>query len=285
MLVGAVTVLIVIVGVYLAYNANKGLPFVPTYDLKAELPSGGKLVKGNEVRVGGFRVGVVKDLKPEVRMVNGERRSVAVADLALDKKVEPLARDSKLRAVATRENPMQYHIDAFDDPGPLPHLDAVLFDADPSAFADYDAARRTLRLSTLLPHARVLEALVDDPRFRTNPDRVRNREALVTLLEERLRTAPAEHWLERLRAAGVPAAPVADVRDVADAPQTEALGILQDLPHPSIPRLRLPALPLSFDRERALHRAPHPPSASTRPRSSPKPATTPTRSRRSPHEE
>lgn len=54
---------------------------------------------------------------------------------------------------------MQYHIDAFDDPGPLPHLDAVLFDADPSAFADYDAARRTLRLSTLLPHARVLEAL------------------------------------------------------------------------------------------------------------------------------
>ena len=51
--------LIVIVAVFLAYNANKGLPFVPTYDLKAELPGGAKLVTGNEVRVGGFRVGVV----------------------------------------------------------------------------------------------------------------------------------------------------------------------------------------------------------------------------------
>jgi hypothetical protein len=49
-LVGAVTVLIVIVGVYLAYNANKGLPFVPTYDLQAELPNGQKLIAGNEIR-------------------------------------------------------------------------------------------------------------------------------------------------------------------------------------------------------------------------------------------
>ena len=94
-LIGATTVLIALVAVFIAYNANSGLPFVPTYDLKAELPSGAKLVKGNEVRVGGFRVGVVKDMTPEVRMVNGERRSVAVADLALDKKVEPLARDTK----------------------------------------------------------------------------------------------------------------------------------------------------------------------------------------------
>jgi phospholipid/cholesterol/gamma-HCH transport system substrate-binding protein len=83
--------------VFIAYNANAGLPFVPTYDLNAELPSGGKLVKGNEVRVGGFRVGVVKDIKPKVTTVNGERRSVAVAELNLDKKIEPLARDTKFR--------------------------------------------------------------------------------------------------------------------------------------------------------------------------------------------
>src|SRR5215218_359794 len=96
-LVGATTVLIALVAVFIAYNANSGLPFVPTYHLKAELPSGAKLVKGNEVRVGGFRVGVVKDLTPAVRTVNGERRAVAVADLSLDKKLEPLARDTKLR--------------------------------------------------------------------------------------------------------------------------------------------------------------------------------------------
>ncbi len=96
-LIGAATVLVALVAVFIAYNANSGLPFVPTYHLNAELPSGGKLVKGNEVRVGGFRVGVVKDIKPEVTTVNGEQRSVAVAELALDKKIEPLARDTKFR--------------------------------------------------------------------------------------------------------------------------------------------------------------------------------------------
>ena len=58
-LVGAVTTLIVLVSVYLSYNANTGLPFVPTYNLKAQLPGGANLVPGNEVRIGGFRVGIV----------------------------------------------------------------------------------------------------------------------------------------------------------------------------------------------------------------------------------
>ena len=59
MLVGAVTVLVTIVAVLIAYNANAGLPFIPTYDLQAELPDAQKLVDGNDVRAGGFRVGVV----------------------------------------------------------------------------------------------------------------------------------------------------------------------------------------------------------------------------------
>jgi virulence factor Mce-like protein len=96
-LVGAVTVLIAIIAVFIAYNANAGLPFVPTYDLKVELPSGGKLVKGNEVRVGGFRVGVVDDLKPKLVKENGKDKAVAVASLKLDKTVEPLARDTRFR--------------------------------------------------------------------------------------------------------------------------------------------------------------------------------------------
>jgi ABC-type transporter Mla subunit MlaD len=96
-LVGAVTVLIAIIAVFIAYNANRGLPFVPTYDLEAELPSGGKLVKGNEVRTGGFRVGVVQDITPKTIVERGRRRSVAVVKLKLDKAVEPLGVDSKLR--------------------------------------------------------------------------------------------------------------------------------------------------------------------------------------------
>jgi virulence factor Mce-like protein len=95
-LVGAVTVLIVIVGVYLAYNANKGLPFVPTYDLKAELPNGQKLIAGNEIRLGGFRVGVVNDVRPVIREVNGKAKAIALVDIKLDKTVEPLATDTQV---------------------------------------------------------------------------------------------------------------------------------------------------------------------------------------------
>src|SRR3954469_3293069 len=95
-LVGAVTVLIVIVGVYLAYNANKGLPFVPTYDLKGEIPNGQKLIEGNEIRLGGFRVGVVQTMKPEAQQVGGKPKTVALVEMKLDKTVEPLAVDTKI---------------------------------------------------------------------------------------------------------------------------------------------------------------------------------------------
>jgi crotonobetainyl-CoA:carnitine CoA-transferase CaiB-like acyl-CoA transferase len=97
--------------------------------------------------------------------------------------------------------------------------------------------------------------LVDDPRFRTNPERVRHRDELCEILEDALSTNDTAYWLDRLKDAGVPAAPVADTADVAESPQTDALGILQPLAHPAIPGLRLAALPVSFDGERALHRS------------------------------
>jgi crotonobetainyl-CoA:carnitine CoA-transferase CaiB-like acyl-CoA transferase len=97
--------------------------------------------------------------------------------------------------------------------------------------------------------------LAADPRFRTNPDRVRNRDELYALLVERLHEDDTAAWQERLTAAGVPAAPVADVAGVLSSPQTEALQLMQSLPHPRIDGLQLPALPLSFDRERAVHRS------------------------------
>jgi len=63
-LVGAMTVLVILVAVFLAYNANVGLPFVPTRELKVDIASGSDLVAGNEVREGGFRLGIVSNLKP-----------------------------------------------------------------------------------------------------------------------------------------------------------------------------------------------------------------------------
>jgi len=92
-LVGAVTVLVVIVAVFLAYNANNGLPFVSTYDLTARLPNADALVKGNEVRIGGVRVGIVKSVVP---VNEGDGKVAAEVSLALDKTAEPLPVDSTI---------------------------------------------------------------------------------------------------------------------------------------------------------------------------------------------
>jgi virulence factor Mce-like protein len=92
-LVGAVTVLVVIVAVFLAYNANNGLPFVSTYNLKARVPNADALVKGNEVRIGGVRVGIVKKVVP-IQLENGE--FAAELSLSLDKSAEPLPVDSTI---------------------------------------------------------------------------------------------------------------------------------------------------------------------------------------------
>src|ERR1700749_210535 len=92
-LVGAATVLVIIVAVFLAYNANNGLPFVSTYNLKARVPNANALVKGNEVRIGGARVGVVKSVVP-VQLAGG--RVAAELSLSLDKNVEPLPSNSTM---------------------------------------------------------------------------------------------------------------------------------------------------------------------------------------------
>jgi crotonobetainyl-CoA:carnitine CoA-transferase CaiB-like acyl-CoA transferase len=92
-----------------------------------------------------------------------------------------------------------------------------------------------------------------DPRFLTNPDRVANRPELLEALEARTRERESAELLEALVAAGVPASPVHDVGEAARHPQTEALGILQQLGD-----FVTVAAPLSADGERVRHHAPPP---------------------------
>jgi virulence factor Mce-like protein len=93
-LIGAATALIVVVAVFLSYNANNGLPFVPTYELDANVPNAAGLIRNNEVRIGGARVGTVS----KITAIKGPNGAVgARLHLKLDKKVEPLPADSRLR--------------------------------------------------------------------------------------------------------------------------------------------------------------------------------------------
>jgi crotonobetainyl-CoA:carnitine CoA-transferase CaiB-like acyl-CoA transferase len=105
------------------------------------------------------------------------------------------------------------------------------------------------RLFEALCGALDLPELPRDERFATNPARVEHREELVTLLAARLAAEPRAAWVDRLAEAGVPAAPVQDVGEVARHEQTKALGLLQDLGS-----YTTVAPPLSVEGERVLHR-------------------------------
>jgi crotonobetainyl-CoA:carnitine CoA-transferase CaiB-like acyl-CoA transferase len=100
--------------------------------------------------------------------------------------------------------------------------------------------------------------LAADPRYRTNPDRVRHRSTLIPVLEALTRPLPTATLLERLRAAGVTAAPVQTVDQIVTDPHTKASEMLVPTPRPDIPDLATVALPMRFGEERAVPRRPPP---------------------------
>ncbi len=89
-----------------------------------------------------------------------------------------------------------------------------------------------------------------EERFRTGPDRVRHRDALVALMEAVLVTRPREDWIAAFEAAGVPCAPVNDIGELAASAQLAAMDMARDLPGSG---LKVIGLPVSFDGAR-----PHP---------------------------
>jgi crotonobetainyl-CoA:carnitine CoA-transferase CaiB-like acyl-CoA transferase len=88
--------------------------------------------------------------------------------------------------------------------------------------------------------------LAVDPSYRRNADRVRNREAILALLEPLVRTRPVAFWVERLEAAGVPCGPINDIAQALADPQVAARALRIDLPHPLAGVLPMVANPIKF---------------------------------------
>src|SRR3954465_7393587 len=92
-LIGAATTLVGRGAVFLAYNANAGLPFVPSYQLRADIPDAANLVVGNDVRIGGTRVGSVDRIQPRI----GRDGAVSARlTLKLERTIKPLPVDSRV---------------------------------------------------------------------------------------------------------------------------------------------------------------------------------------------
>ncbi len=90
------------------------------------------------------------------------------------------------------------------------------------------------------------EAWLSDSRFAGPLERLRHREALTEALEAVLGGDVVEHWVRVLNAAGVPAGPVLDLRQVFEDPQVLAREMLVELEHPEVGRFRTTGLPVKL---------------------------------------
>ncbi len=85
-----------------------------------------------------------------------------------------------------------------------------------------------------------------DPRFATNPLRVKHRDVLVPLLAEMVKTRTRDEWIAQLEAVGVPCGPINDLADVFDNPQVQARGVAIEMNHPAAGKVKLVRSPMKL---------------------------------------
>ncbi len=113
------------------------------------------------------------------------------------------------------------------------------------------------RLYQALCHLLGREDLAADPRFATNPQRVRNREELVPVLQEEFRQRETGEWLPELRAAGIPCGPINTVSQSYNDPHIQARGFVWECEHPTAGTIKLSGSPIHLSETPArLYKAP-----------------------------
>ena len=137
-----------------------------------------------------------------------------------------------------------------------PHV--VPYQAFPTADGHVIAGALNDGLYRRMVTAMGLEPLADDERFRTNSDRVANRDVLIDLLSQRVRAHPTAHWVALLTEHGVPNSPINSVEDVLKDPQTAAREMIASITHPRLGELKFPAIPIKLSDTPGAVRLPPP---------------------------
>ena len=91
-----------------------------------------------------------------------------------------------------------------------------------------------------------LSHMKSNPAFASNALRVKNRAELNAAVEAVLATAPAEHWIERINAGGIPCGPVHTLASVFEDPQIKSQEMALDVPHPGHGMVRVLGFPMKF---------------------------------------
>jgi formyl-CoA transferase len=88
------------------------------------------------------------------------------------------------------------------------------------------------------------EEWIDDPNFRGNRDRLKNRDLLVSQIKQLVAKRPRDEWLFLLKEQNIPCTPIRTISEAVGSEQVKALGIIQDVQPAGI---KLLGMPLSFD--------------------------------------
>ena len=100
--------------------------------------------------------------------------------------------------------------------------------------------------------------LATDPRFVRVQDRIRNRDALIPLLNDMMLTKPMTQWIDDLEAAGVPCGPINDIAQVFENPQVKARGLRVDIEREDAGPVKLVGSPMRFSETPVQYTLPPP---------------------------
>jgi crotonobetainyl-CoA:carnitine CoA-transferase CaiB-like acyl-CoA transferase len=92
-----------------------------------------------------------------------------------------------------------------------------------------------------------LGAFVDDPKFRTNADRVAHRKETVSHVQFAIAQHAVAYWNDALASVGVPCAPINSIAQLLDHPHTKATGIIVEYEHQAAGRLKGIGHPVLID--------------------------------------
>ena len=100
--------------------------------------------------------------------------------------------------------------------------------------------------------------LANDPRYRTNGDRNRNRESLIETLQQAFLTRSYEEWEVLLTKNGIPVGAINNLAQVVDHPQVKSRGSIVEIEHPRAGKLRVVGVPVRLSATPGAIRSPSP---------------------------
>ncbi|MEH2476539.1 crotonobetainyl-CoA:carnitine CoA-transferase CaiB-like acyl-CoA transferase [Nitrobacteraceae bacterium AZCC 2161] len=103
-----------------------------------------------------------------------------------------------------------------------------------------------------------LHTIVDDPKFRTNADRVRHRAETLGYVQSALAQHSVQYWNDALAGVGVPCSPINSVAQLLEHPHTQASGVIVEYDHETAGRLKAVAHPVLINGEQRRAGSPPP---------------------------